>query len=123
MHRPGTTAVLDDQAGFEAESVQVVAVTSPPGQEPRGAPIPVTMAACQAAAYSRARMTRTCSSPSLRRTWSAQRSCAGAARRGWRASPGHSSGVSPGESGAASYSFAARSCRGSGRADAQGRTR
>src|SRR6202050_5951286 len=44
MHRPGTTAVLDDQAGFEAESVQVVAVTSPPGQEPRGAPIPVTMA-------------------------------------------------------------------------------
>ena len=44
MHRPGTTAVLDDQAGFEAESVQVAAVISPPGQEPRGAPIPVTMA-------------------------------------------------------------------------------
>src|ERR1700683_1231864 len=44
MHRPGTTAVLDDQAGFEAESVQGVAVTSQPGQEPRGAPIPVTMA-------------------------------------------------------------------------------
>jgi WhiB family transcriptional regulator, redox-sensing transcriptional regulator len=44
MHRPGTTAVLDDQAGFEAESVQVAAVTSPPGQEPRSATIPVTMA-------------------------------------------------------------------------------
>ena len=41
MHRPGTTAVLDDQAGFEAESVQVAAITSPSGQ---GAPIPVTMA-------------------------------------------------------------------------------
>ena len=41
MHRPGTTAVLDDQAGFEAESVQVAAITSPPGP---GAPIPVTMA-------------------------------------------------------------------------------
>jgi WhiB family redox-sensing transcriptional regulator len=39
MHRPGTTAVLDDQAGFEAESVQVAAIMS--GQ---GAPIPVTMA-------------------------------------------------------------------------------
>jgi WhiB family redox-sensing transcriptional regulator len=39
MHRPGTTAVLDDQAGFEAESVQVAAIM--PGQ---GAPIPVTMA-------------------------------------------------------------------------------
>jgi WhiB family redox-sensing transcriptional regulator len=44
MLRPGTTAVLDDQAGFEAESVQVAAVTSPPGQGPRGAPIPVTLA-------------------------------------------------------------------------------
>jgi WhiB family redox-sensing transcriptional regulator len=39
MHRPGTTAVLDDQAGFEAESVQVAAIMS--GQ---GAPSPVTMA-------------------------------------------------------------------------------
>jgi len=43
MHRPGTTAVLDDQAGFEAVSVQVAAITSAQGQ---GAPIPipVTMA-------------------------------------------------------------------------------
>ena len=44
MHRPGTTAVLDDQAGFEAESVQVAAVISPPGQAPGGAPSPGTMA-------------------------------------------------------------------------------
>jgi len=41
MHRPGTTAVLDDQAGFEAVSVQVAAITSAQGQ---AAPIPVTMA-------------------------------------------------------------------------------
>jgi WhiB family transcriptional regulator, redox-sensing transcriptional regulator len=41
MHRPGTTAVLDDQAGFEAVSVQVAAITSAQGQ---GTPIPVTMA-------------------------------------------------------------------------------
>jgi len=44
MHRPGTTAVLDDQAGFEAVSVQVAAITSAQGQGAPGAPIPVTMA-------------------------------------------------------------------------------
>ena len=50
MHRPGTTAVLDDQAGFEAVSMQVAAVVSPQGQgglDSRGfpgAPIPVTLA-------------------------------------------------------------------------------
>jgi len=49
MHRPGTTAVLDDQAGFEAVSMQVAAIMSPQGQggsDPRGltgAPAPVTM--------------------------------------------------------------------------------
>jgi WhiB family transcriptional regulator, redox-sensing transcriptional regulator len=50
MHRPGTTAVLDDQAGFEAVSMQVAAIMGSQGQgspDPRGlqgAPIPVTMA-------------------------------------------------------------------------------
>ena len=44
MHRPGTTAVLDDQAGFEAVSVQVAAITSPQGQAPGCAPVPMTMA-------------------------------------------------------------------------------
>jgi WhiB family transcriptional regulator, redox-sensing transcriptional regulator len=47
MHRPGTTAVLDDQAGFEAVSMQVAAITSPQGlgaRETPGTPIPVTMA-------------------------------------------------------------------------------
>jgi WhiB family redox-sensing transcriptional regulator len=44
MHRPGTTAVLDDQAGFEAVSMQVAAITSPQGQAQLVAPIPVTMA-------------------------------------------------------------------------------
>ena len=59
MHRPGTTAVLDDQAGFEAVSVQVAAMTGPQGQGllgaqgipgapgspgAQGSPIPVTMA-------------------------------------------------------------------------------
>jgi WhiB family redox-sensing transcriptional regulator len=39
MYRPGTTAVLDDQAGFEAESVQVAAI-----MQGQGAPTPVTMA-------------------------------------------------------------------------------
>jgi WhiB family transcriptional regulator, redox-sensing transcriptional regulator len=33
MHRPGTTAVLDDQAGFEAESVQVAAITTAAGAQ------------------------------------------------------------------------------------------
>jgi WhiB family transcriptional regulator, redox-sensing transcriptional regulator len=42
MHRPGTTAVLDDQAGFEAESVQVAAITR--AVDAQSAPIPVTMA-------------------------------------------------------------------------------
>lgn len=62
MHRPGTTAVLDDQAGFEAVSVQVAAMASPQGQGVAGvqavvgvqgmpavpgapgSPVPVTMA-------------------------------------------------------------------------------
>jgi WhiB family transcriptional regulator, redox-sensing transcriptional regulator len=50
MHRPGTTAVLDDQAGFEAVSMQVAAIIGSQGQggpDPmslQGAPIPVTMA-------------------------------------------------------------------------------
>jgi WhiB family transcriptional regulator, redox-sensing transcriptional regulator len=39
MHRPGTTAVLDDQAGFEAESVQVAAI-----MQGQCGPTPVTMA-------------------------------------------------------------------------------
>jgi WhiB family transcriptional regulator, redox-sensing transcriptional regulator len=40
MHRPGTTAVLDDQAGFEVESVQVAAITrAVPAQVP-GAAVP-----------------------------------------------------------------------------------
>jgi WhiB family transcriptional regulator, redox-sensing transcriptional regulator len=45
MHRPGTTAVLDDQAGFEAVSVQVAAIPGAQGQASRdAAPVPVTMA-------------------------------------------------------------------------------
>ena len=40
MHRPGT-AVLEDQAGFEAESMQVGAITAPE----QSVPVPVTMAA------------------------------------------------------------------------------
>ena len=44
MHRPGTTAVLDDQAGFEAVSMQVAAVTSPQGQGAAGTPSPMAMA-------------------------------------------------------------------------------
>jgi WhiB family transcriptional regulator, redox-sensing transcriptional regulator len=41
MHRPGTTAVLDDQAGFEAEAVQVAAITR--AVPAAGAPVlPVT---------------------------------------------------------------------------------
>jgi WhiB family transcriptional regulator, redox-sensing transcriptional regulator len=39
MHRPGTTAVLDDQAGFEAESVQVAAITRAVSAEVAGAAV------------------------------------------------------------------------------------
>jgi WhiB family transcriptional regulator, redox-sensing transcriptional regulator len=42
MHRPGTTAVLDDQAGFEAESVQVAAITRAASPEVAGAAIQAT---------------------------------------------------------------------------------
>jgi WhiB family transcriptional regulator, redox-sensing transcriptional regulator len=42
MHRPGTTAVLDDQAGFEAESVQVAAITRAVTAEVAGAGVPAT---------------------------------------------------------------------------------
>jgi WhiB family transcriptional regulator, redox-sensing transcriptional regulator len=44
MHRPGTTAVLDDQAGFEAESVQVAAITRAVPAELAGAALPGTAA-------------------------------------------------------------------------------
>jgi WhiB family transcriptional regulator, redox-sensing transcriptional regulator len=44
MHRPGTTAVLDDQAGFEAESVQVAAITRAVAAPAQGLPVPATMA-------------------------------------------------------------------------------
>jgi WhiB family transcriptional regulator, redox-sensing transcriptional regulator len=42
MHRPGTTAVLDDQAGFEAESVQVAAITRAVDAQLIGAAVPAT---------------------------------------------------------------------------------
>jgi WhiB family transcriptional regulator, redox-sensing transcriptional regulator len=42
MHWPGTTAVLDDQAGFEAESVQVEAITRAVSAEVAGAEVPAT---------------------------------------------------------------------------------
>jgi WhiB family transcriptional regulator, redox-sensing transcriptional regulator len=40
MHWPGTTAVLDDQAGFEAESVQVAAITRAVSGVAAGAGLP-----------------------------------------------------------------------------------
>jgi WhiB family redox-sensing transcriptional regulator len=44
MHRPGTTAVLEDQAGFEAQSKQAaVLARAVPAAQP-GAGFPVTMA-------------------------------------------------------------------------------
>jgi WhiB family transcriptional regulator, redox-sensing transcriptional regulator len=44
MHRPGTTAVLEDQAGFEAQSQQAaVLARAIPAAQP-GAGFPVTMA-------------------------------------------------------------------------------
>jgi WhiB family transcriptional regulator, redox-sensing transcriptional regulator len=50
MHRPGTTAVLDDQAGFEAESVQVAAITRAVKAQVAGAGVPAGggKAACPA---------------------------------------------------------------------------
>jgi WhiB family transcriptional regulator, redox-sensing transcriptional regulator len=42
MHRPGTTAVLEDQAGFEAESVQVAAITRAVSAEAAGAEVKAT---------------------------------------------------------------------------------
>lgn len=42
MHRPGTTAVLDAQAGFEAESVQVAAITRAVSAEVAGAELRAT---------------------------------------------------------------------------------
>jgi WhiB family transcriptional regulator, redox-sensing transcriptional regulator len=44
MHWPGTTAVLDDQAGFEAESVQVAAITRAVSGEVAGAEVQTTAA-------------------------------------------------------------------------------
>ncbi len=40
MHRPGTTAVLDDQAGFEAEAVQVAAITRAVSAQAVGTAVP-----------------------------------------------------------------------------------
>src|ERR1700736_661129 len=44
MHRPGTTAVLEDPAGFEAVSEQVAAMARTVPAPVAGAATPVTMA-------------------------------------------------------------------------------
>jgi len=44
MYRPGTTAVLEDQAGFEAESEQAAAITRAGPAAQRDVPVPMAVA-------------------------------------------------------------------------------
>ena len=120
MHRPGI-AVAAGAAGFEAVS----APESVREGQPRSGLAGVTPTVVPAARSAELPCT---DDPELFFAESPQdvetaKAPVSGAPPGWRACPGPWSAVSPGASGAASCSCAARSCHASGRADGHGSTR